>query len=294
MRYSEIKSELTAWFPPECHKDRDLPGGGTWWYVPWQLIRDRLNEVCPDDWSVRYDKPEFIGNLCYVHCYLTICGIERVGVGSTPIEQISNSGKKMDRGNAIERAIADGFKNACESFGICAYLDEQSDKQTKANFARYMQQAGYGKPAAEYHRQEGTLPASRPTAQPARPFGKPAPSRPAAAPPPAASRPELNGNRLNKLKAWTGHSRTQIIGICNTLNVPHLAAQMNAAQVLQIRDQMFADWGVAQNKFNHLTHAVNSLKKLLAEFEDPDPADEIVWQAWQAKVAEKPPVAAAV
>lgn len=155
MKLSEILPQLAAKFPAEAHKERQLPGGaGTWYYIPWTTIRQRLNEIACDNWSVSFDDPQFIGQLCYVRCTLTICQVSRQGIGAVPIEIISNSGKNAERGNAVERAIAESFKNAAEFFEIAAYLDEQTDDRTKKDFIVYMQRSGNGKPLAEYHKQQ--------------------------------------------------------------------------------------------------------------------------------------------
>jgi len=76
--------------------------------------------------------------------------VMREAIGSAEIELISNSGKDMSRGNAIERAVADSFKNACEQFGICAYLDDQADESTKQDFVRYMRSSGDGQAGQIY------------------------------------------------------------------------------------------------------------------------------------------------
>lgn len=174
MRLSEILPQLQAWFPAEAHRERDLPGGGTWWYVPWQLIRDRLNQVCPDDWQVAYDDPKFLDKYCYVTCTLTICGVTRQAIGSAPIELLSSKGKDMARGNAIERAVADAFKNSCEQFGIAAYLDEQT--ADRAKFANYMHKRGNSKPAVQLQNEQRTTPKPATPSPPAKPFGQPQPT----------------------------------------------------------------------------------------------------------------------
>lgn len=176
MKLSEILPQLTDRFPPESHKERALPGGGRWWYVPWQAIRDRLNQVCPDDWEVSYDEPKFLDKYCYVTCTIMICGVTRRAIGSALIELLSSSGKDMSRGNPIERAVADAFKNACEAYGIAAYLDEQTDDRTKREFVKYMQKSGYGKPAAEYQNQATGQRGIQPKPDQHRPFGQPQPS----------------------------------------------------------------------------------------------------------------------
>jgi hypothetical protein len=177
MNLNDILPQLKAWFPPEAHKERDLPGGGSWWFVPWQAIRDRLDEVCPDSWEVRYGEPQYLGDFCYVSCTLTLCGVSRQGVGSAEIQLLSSKGRNMARGNPIERAVADAFKNAAEQFGIAAYLDEQADTKTKQNFARYMHRAGNSKVAQQYKDNEaiarGEEPQRPQRSNPAaKPFGR--------------------------------------------------------------------------------------------------------------------------
>lgn len=121
----EIIAKLKKPFLPDQHKDRELPGGDTWFYIPWQLIRERVEEVDPN-YSQSFGNPEYLDQYCFVTCTLTICGVSRQAIGNAKIELISQRGKNMERGNAIERAIADAFKNAAESFGVAAYLDDQN------------------------------------------------------------------------------------------------------------------------------------------------------------------------
>lgn len=120
-----ILKELKEPFPASAHKDRDLPGGGRWFYIPWQLIRDRLDEVCPD-WQVSYSHASYVGDFCCILCTITIAGVSRQAPGNAPIVQLSNKGNDMSRGSPIERATADAFKNAAEAFGVGRYLDNQS------------------------------------------------------------------------------------------------------------------------------------------------------------------------
>lgn len=162
MQLKEIFEALTRPFPPEMHQERDLPGGGRWLFVPWQAIRDRLNEVCPD-WQVEYGTPFYLEKYCVVNCKLTICGVTREAWGNAEIELLSKSGKSMARGNGIERAIADAFKNAAESFGVAAYLDEQS--ADKRDFTiRYLHSQGDGR-GVKAARENGWTPGNLPTTQ---------------------------------------------------------------------------------------------------------------------------------
>ncbi|MBD3881673.1 hypothetical protein IFO70_07895 [Phormidium tenue FACHB-886] len=178
MDIQDIIDQLKAWFPADAHSERELPGGGKWFYIPWQLIRERFDEVCPD-WEVAYSTPAYLGDYCTITCTITIGGISKQGVGNAEIMLLSSSGKNMARGTPIERATADAFKNAAEAWGVARYLDEQTDPKTKADFVRYMQHAGNGRAADFYHRNQGNLPRSSsngnsasPKAQ-TKPFGQP-------------------------------------------------------------------------------------------------------------------------
>ncbi|BAS59903.1 hypothetical protein NIES2135_20600 [Leptolyngbya boryana NIES-2135] len=173
-RFKEIQPKLKAWFPPEDHDERELPGTkAIWYFVKWQKIRDRLDEVCPD-WEVEYSDPIVIEEEICIRCKITICGVSREAPGYAPLKLISNAGKNMARGSAGERATADAFKNSCELHGIARYLDEQADKDTKENFVRYMQKGGNGRAATHYRNNQqianGSTPRTTPKPPP-KPFG---------------------------------------------------------------------------------------------------------------------------
>lgn len=204
---AETIARLKAWFPPEAHKERDLPGNGKWFFVPWQLIRERLDEVCPD-WQVSYSIPVFLGEYCSITCTITIHGLSRQGVGNAELVLLSNSGKNMARGTGIERACADAFKNAAEAWGVARYLDEQTDPNTKAAFVRYMQKSGDGRAAAFYHQNNSS---PKPAAAPVKPkpFGQPQPVK---AEPRSIAQPQPDDDRLiteDQVKRfWTIARRT--------------------------------------------------------------------------------------
>jgi hypothetical protein len=137
-KFSQIITELKKPFPPEAHKDRKLPGSGRWFFIPWQTIRERLDEVCPD-WQCDWSEPNYVGDYCVIMCTLTIAGVSRKAPGNAPIILLSNDGKDMSRGTPIERAVADAFKNAAEAFGVARYLDDQKF------VASYMSNKGDGR-----------------------------------------------------------------------------------------------------------------------------------------------------
>lgn len=117
MEIREIIAQLKQPFPVEAHKERQLPGGGRWFFVPWQLIRDRLDEVYPE-WQVSWSQPEYLGENCIIICTITIAGISRSAPGNAPINATG-------WGTPVERAIADAMKNSAEAWGVARYLDDQ-------------------------------------------------------------------------------------------------------------------------------------------------------------------------
>lgn len=134
IKLDNLLPQLKAWFPPEAHRERELPGGGKWFFIPWQLIRKRLDEVCPD-WTVTFSDPVVVADYIVVRCQLTLGGVTREGAGNDKAYP-----DKKTYGTPIERAIADAFKNAAEQFGVGAYLDDQmGDRQT---FIQYMRSGG--------------------------------------------------------------------------------------------------------------------------------------------------------
>lgn len=135
----EILTELKKPFPPEDHKERALRGGGKWFYIPWQKIRDRLDSVCPD-WSVSYSDPVVCGEHIIIRCKITICGVSREAVGNDmAFVERNEKGNSKTIGTPPERAAADAFKNAAEEFGVAAYLDDQE------YVIRYLHKKGDGR-----------------------------------------------------------------------------------------------------------------------------------------------------
>jgi len=138
MELLDILPKLHDWFSVEDHRDRTIKGGGRWYYISHQTIRDRLNEVCPGHWSSAYDGPHIIDGEPIYHCRLTICGVTRTGIGD-------KSNEPSPYGTAAQRAFRKAFTDAAEQFGIGAYLDEQTSEKTKRSFIKYMQSQDNGK-----------------------------------------------------------------------------------------------------------------------------------------------------
>jgi hypothetical protein len=166
--FRKTLAQLREPFPPAAHVERALPGGGKWFYIPWQQIRERIEEVCPD-YEIEFSDPIFVDAYCSVRCKMTICGVSRSVNGCAEV------GKSGGRGNPIEVAVADAYKNAAEAFGVCAYLDDQS-KEKREWTAKYLNGKGDGRALKEMMR-NGDIPGNftRSTAKPT-PVSSKAPS----------------------------------------------------------------------------------------------------------------------
>ncbi|MEH2152086.1 Rad52/Rad22 family DNA repair protein [Nostoc sp.] len=141
MQLEEILPKLTEWFAPEEHKDRTLPGGGRWFYIPHQSITQRLNAVCPGHWHTKVNSTNIAGDYTVVIVELSICGVTRTGIGDDKtFPELNDNGKAKIIGTPPVRAFRSAFKDAAEQFGICAYLDDQKAKRNE--FAQYMAKKG--------------------------------------------------------------------------------------------------------------------------------------------------------
>lgn len=281
----DIIGQLKAWFPPEAHKERDLPGGGKWMYIPWQAIRDRLDEVCPD-WQVSYSAPQYLGDYCTITCTITIEGISKQGIGNAEIVLLSSSGKNMARGTPIERATADAFKAAAEAWGCCRYLDEQVDAKTKKDFVRYMQHAGDGRAADFYHRNEGNLP-PKPDRRPpqSKPFGGGKPKL-AAVPAPEPIAQTSPKSRLAAVQKSSTRDWGFIRQVIESNGFPGNSEQLEDHHVDRIRDDCYVNWAwLAYSGWQHEQHCRNSYLKVLTAIGSA--SDEEIWAQWSAKVMEK-------
>jgi len=121
---TELINRLKAPFLPAVHEIRELPGKGNWIFVPWQNVRERLDEVYPE-WTVDYSEIKIIDQLAFCKCGLTIANIRKEAYGDVPVAVLSSTGKDISRGSFGDRVVAEAFKNAAEHWGVCRYLDDQ-------------------------------------------------------------------------------------------------------------------------------------------------------------------------
>lgn len=221
MELIEILPKLQEYFLAHEHKDRVLPGGGKWVFIPWQTIRDRLNKVCPADWTVSYSDPVVAGDYTAIRCKLTICGVTREGVGNDKAyPEVNEKGKAKTIGTPIERATADAFKNAAEQFGIAAYLDDQklvtkilnSQKDNRA--VQYAKENEWKQAGAMGERKE---------------------------------LPKLNsGERFNKFAEITSVPIATITSICTEACPGKTINKLTDADATKLRNRVLIHWGTTK------------------------------------------------
>lgn len=154
MELNEIKEQLFAWFAPEEYKNRPLPGGGRWFYLSHQAIRDRLNEICYGEWEETYSDPVVIGNSTFIKCQLTICGVTRTGIADDKTyPELNADGKEKIIGTVLVNVARHAFRDAAEKFGIGAHLDEQKGADKK-KFIDYMSGKGDRRASQFTHEQD--------------------------------------------------------------------------------------------------------------------------------------------
>lgn len=285
---AEISPKLKEWFSPEDHEERKLPGGGKWFFVPWQRIRDRLDNVCPD-WAASYSDPIECGRtadlngIIVIRCRLTLCGVTREGVGNSENDayRINEEKRYKGYGTPIERATADAFKQAAESFGVGAYLDLQKDQRDR--FVKYMNKRGDGR-AYKVAYDNGWVEGAKPpqTREPEKPAnllqvlsggrGKPTAEKPKVQThqknqksSPAASvatttRPSLYPQQvglINSICKVTEHSPEQIVAWCQNYNAQS-PAQLSPEQCEQLAEALLVGW--AKERFATEQNCRNSYR----------------------------------
>lgn len=120
-----IQQELRQPFPAGAHDIREIANGARdWVFLKWQVIRERLDDVCPE-WLIDYSDIQNVGNDFICRCGITILGVRKEAIASVPVSVLSSRGKEMTRGSAADRVAAEGLKNAAELWGVGRYLDDQ-------------------------------------------------------------------------------------------------------------------------------------------------------------------------
>lgn len=122
-----IQRELRQPLAPAAHKIRPLPGTSDLYiYLPWQTVRDRLEEVAPD-YSLDFDDPVYdhTANMVSIKATIEILGIKKSAIAGVKISIVSQKGNNAEIGHCIDRLHAEAIKNVGEAWCIGRYLDDQ-------------------------------------------------------------------------------------------------------------------------------------------------------------------------
>ncbi len=120
-----IQTELKQPFSAADHQFRELPGTNKKWvFLPWQVVRERLDSVFPD-WTIDYSDIQHLNNEVICRCAITILGVRKEAIASVPLSILSSKGNEMTRGSAADRVAVEGLKNSAEQWGVGRYLDDQ-------------------------------------------------------------------------------------------------------------------------------------------------------------------------
>lgn len=258
LKLTDILPQLAAWFPPEAHKERKLPGGGKWYFVPHQSVRDRLNEICPGDWHDEYKGPFVSGNESVMICRLTICGVTREGIADNKtFPELNDEGKEKIIGSPVINAARHAFRDAAEKFGVGAYLDLQKSKQK--SFVNYMRGRNDGRAyKAAYdngwlkqdeaetveHTENEQKPkkviSSAPLSQKPKPVAKP---EPAASP---LSMYPQHDAAIEKVRSLTGHEQGQIAAQCKaiTQGKSEQPSRLSPDEFEQLLESLMLGWSL--------------------------------------------------
>lgn len=106
--------------------------GGTYSYIRWQDVADRMNEVFGVNWSSEVVFQDIIGNNVIVRVKVTILNCDnkiafiQEGFGGAP----NDNG---EAGNAFKSAYSKALKDACKKWGVGLYLDDDDDSNSSSS-----------------------------------------------------------------------------------------------------------------------------------------------------------------
>lgn len=97
-------------------------------FIDARLVAERLNYVCPGDWSDSYEQPFHSS----VVCSLTVLGSTRQDVGWGSLAEIN------DKDLGVKTMYSDAFKRAAVKFGVGAFLYALPKQYVKARDLKQM------------------------------------------------------------------------------------------------------------------------------------------------------------
>lgn len=107
--------------------------GGSYSYIRWQDVADRMNEVFGTNWSSEVMSQDIIGANIIVRVRVSVYDptTQRVsiqeGFGGAPNDAANEAG------NPFKSAYSKALKDACKKWGVGLYLDEDEDNSPAGN-----------------------------------------------------------------------------------------------------------------------------------------------------------------
>ena len=101
--------------------------GGSYAYVKWLDVADRMNQVFGVGWSSELKHQEIVDGNIIVRVRVTIidpetkCAQYQEGFGGAVMDA------RIEAGNPFKAAYSKAFKDACKKWGVALYLDEEGE-----------------------------------------------------------------------------------------------------------------------------------------------------------------------
>ena len=116
------------------------PGrGGSYQYIKWQDVADRMNDVFGTNWSSSVEWQEVIGSNVVVKVRVMITdpctkAIQyQEGFGGSALDD------RQEAGNPFKAAYSKALKDACKKWGIGLFIEEEGDSDGASNDGGYSQ-----------------------------------------------------------------------------------------------------------------------------------------------------------
>lgn len=119
----ELKARLYESFNVLSRKGR----GGTYQYVEWKDVADRMNSIFGVNWSSSLQSVEVLNNNVIVRIRVEIYDeltknyYHQEGFGGAPLDE------KLEAGNPHKAAYSKALKDACKKWGVALFLEEEDE-----------------------------------------------------------------------------------------------------------------------------------------------------------------------
>jgi hypothetical protein len=121
----ELKARLYESFNVLSRKGR----GGTYQYVEWKDVADRMNSIFGVNWSSSLQSVEVLNNNVIVRISVEIYDeltknyYHQEGFGGAPLDE------KLEAGNPHKAAYSKALKDACKKWGVALFLEEEDESR---------------------------------------------------------------------------------------------------------------------------------------------------------------------